>query len=634
MKTIKTILWGAVTLLALSACSSYLDVEPTDKITAESLFSTEGGIEAYLADLYYKMPIEDFTFFPLQGFHFNPGDANNSGVFSWCNTDDCVHGEQQAGGNDVDYTWWAPAWELNNNVNSFFGYIDGLSSISEASKNTLYGEAWFIRGQLYFALARRYGGVPIIEKVGDLTDSTTLYIPRSTEVATWDYVLDCFQKAADLLGDGNADKTRASKWSALAYKSRAALHAASVGKYWDQAPLSGDAVSQSLVGGFTTHDVQRYYKACIDACAEIINSGRFSLYKPNPASPVEATENYAKIFSDPSSAMEEVIFLRIFNKVGVGYGHNVDNWCNPAQTAGPWPHPGRSNPSLEFAENFETYSHPGQSSKFVTYAGDNFNYNGYNAQNRYIQFDSPLEIFADKDARLAATTILPGSIWKNTKIVIQGGVIQTNGQPVIDVDAKIGDTYIGADGSVNYAFGGSAQAFFSGFSTNAGNNTRTGFGFRKYLDPDYQAPGAIWNQSTTDFIDMRYAEILLNYAEAYAESGQGDAALAKQCLNATRHRAAHTTDLEPTLENILRERRAELCLGNTRTWDLVRRRQYHKIFDNYRRGALVPVLDLRTMKYIFVRQYVPNTTGQTWYPRRYYRPLSTASNGLVQNPQW
>ena len=38
------------------------------------------------------------------------------------------------------------------------------------------------------------------------------------------------------------------KWAAYALKSRVALHAASVAKYWNLAPLAGEAVTQKLVG--------------------------------------------------------------------------------------------------------------------------------------------------------------------------------------------------------------------------------------------------------------------------------------------------------------------------------------------------------------------------------------------------
>lgn len=634
MKTIKSILSGCAALVMTASCS-FLGVEPTDKITPDAIFASEGGIEAFLANLYSQLPIEDYAFAPAQGFLYNYGSVNNNGAYAWNKTDDCIGSQHQDAGGDSEYDWWTKGYQLNNNVNSFFGYIEDLKNASEETKNTLLGEAWFVRGHIYFALAKRYGGVPIIDKLGTATDSSSLYIPRSTEVETWDYVLECFDRASEYLGDGDGQARRANKWSALGYKARAALHAASVAKYWDQAPLSGPAVDQALVGGFTPQDVERYYTACSDACRQIIESEKFSLYQATPNTPEEASKNFAELFVKPNEALSECMFIRGYQQVGVNFGHNIDNWLNPAQTAGAWPHPGRSNPTLEFAENFEYYSNPGGSGKFVTYEGDAYDYLGWQASRKYREFDNPLDMFADKDARLSAVTILPNSTWKGKTIVIQGGLITTDGKLVNDVGTKIDTPYKDAEGNVFYPFGGNAQSLFSGFSLNGGNNTRTGFGFKKGLDPEYVAKGADWNQSTEDFIDLRYAEILLNYAEVYAESGIGDEQMATDCLNATRRRAGHMDRIAPTLQNVLRERRCELCLENARTWDLVRRREYHKIFSNYRRGSLTPIFDLRTHKYIFVREYCAKTNNVTVTTKRYYKSIpGIASNGLVQNPQW
>jgi hypothetical protein len=74
------------------------------------------------------------------------------------------------------------------------------------------------------------------------------------------------------------EKRRATKWTAYALKSRAALHAASVAKYWDKAPLEGEAVDKNFVG-LDKSDASRYYQACIDASKAIIASNRFGLFQ-------------------------------------------------------------------------------------------------------------------------------------------------------------------------------------------------------------------------------------------------------------------------------------------------------------------------------------------------------------------
>ena len=426
----------------------------------------------------------------------------------------------------------------------------------------------------------------------------------------------------------------ATRWTALAYKSRAALHAASLAKFWDLAPLTGEAVDAGCVGGFTDDDMNRWYQECLDCSKELIESGRFSLYMPNPKSPEEATENYVHMFQKPEDAYCETIFVKGFYKKGRKYGTNQDVWGQPAQTGGAWPHPGRMNPTLEFVENFATYDRPEESVKFVTYDGEKFDYDGYKDERVYYKFDNPLDMFAGKDARLAAITILPNSYWRDTLIVIQAGVVDMQGKIHHDIRGDMKAQYMGWDGKVHYQFGAADNKFFSGFCFERGNNTRTGFSFRKYMDPTFVSSGSVWNESTTDWIDIRYAEILLNYAEAYAESGLGDAGLALQCLNATRHRAAFTTDIPVTIENVQRERRSELGMENARHWDLMRRREYHKIFQSYRRGALEPILDLRDGKTLFVRTYRQYPAILTFREKFYYRGIPGWNvSGLIKNPQ-
>ena len=625
----RSILIQMIAVLCLTGCSDYLDLKPTDKVTPDDIFGSEAGIEAFLANLYRNMPVECFTFFPEQGFNWNPQEANNVGQFEWVKTDDAV---RSAGGGDIVFLneWWTQGYQFNKDVNLFFSYIPDITSISDDAKRVLYGEAYFLRALTYFTLARRYGGVPIITSIAEISDTVALYTPRSTEKETWDFALLSCDLAVEHLGDCDGRRRRVNRWVALALKSRIALHAASVAKYWDKAPLSGQAVDEKLAGGMTPEDALNYYQQCIEAAAEIIDYGPYSLFRSSPATPAEAAENYRLMFETPSVALQEVILLKGYDRIGAGYGSNQDNWGNPAQTAGAWPHPGRINPSLNLVDVYESYSNPGYSAPIVTTVdGDIDDYNGYNPSRTYLTFDDPMDIFRDKDARLHGTVILPNSMWKNTRIIIQGGFIRPDGTAVIN-----GPGTQVVDGVTYYTYGAANPVLYSGFDDFGGNMTRSGFGFKKFLSTTY-VPSLAWNYSTTDWIELRYAEVLLNYAEAVVESGIGDQTKAAKAINDLRKRAAHTTEIPLTLENVLRERRVELAFEHGRQWDLRRRREFHEVFDNARRNALIPVLDLRNMKYIFIRQQAPRTDPQTFIPRSYYNSIpGVATNRLVQNPQY
>ena len=108
-------------------------------------------------------------------------------------------------------------------------------------------------------------------------------------------------------------------------------------------------------------------------------------------------------------------------------------------------------------------------------------------------------------------------------------------------------------------------------------NMGSGYFLLKWSDNriDYRKNG----KSQQNFIMMRYAEVLLNYAEAINETEDTPSARfsAVDALNQIRRRAGITTDLEAekftqsTLrERIRKERRVELCFEEHRFFDIRR----------------------------------------------------------------
>jgi hypothetical protein len=619
------------TTLLVCGCSDVLNLDPTDKLDGAALFSDPAGVKVYMANLYYQLPVEDFNYY-RNGFNINGNGPNNGGFAAAMVTDEAVHSEWGDFIRDEDFTWWEPGYKLIRDVNLLYDIIPTLN-VPEEEKNKIVGESAFIRAYAYMQLARRYGGVPLILSSQKYEGNVeALKVPRSTEQETWDFILaECDVAIANLPESWPGGERRGTKWAAYALKSRAALHAASITKFGDKAPLSGAAVDQKLVG-LDASLAKGYYQAAIEASEAIINSGVFGLYMPNPSSPEEAAENYRRLFEDPNISNNEAIFIKGYATPGTNRGHNYNIWYTPAQTANGWPHPGRMDPTLDLVDLYESYDTPGESAPIVTTAdGVTSDYNGFDPGKNYLRFDDPIEIFEGKDARLWATAILPGTVWKDQEIIIQAGYIKPNGEPVIRMKDQIT-----VDGVTYYSYGAPNTNMYSGFDPFGGNNTRSGFSFKKFLDQRIPViPG--WNQGITDFMDFRYAEILLNYAEAVVESGLGDATVASQAINDIRKRAGHTVDIPLNIENVMRERRVELAFENKRYWDLVRRRDYHILFNQTRIHSILPLLDLRVSppQYIFVRANTPNVNPRTFDYKWYYRPIpGIGANGLVQNPQY
>ena len=616
-------------IVSIYGCSDMLNLRPTDKIDGKAMFSDPEGVKLYMANLYSSLPIEDFNYM-RDGFNGWIGENMVSAMF----TEEATNSEYVDFLSVNNFSWWDKAFGLIRDVNILAEEIPDLK-ISIDERNAIIGEVAFIRAYTYFGLVKRYGGVPLIKELQQWTgDVEALKIPRSTEKDTWDYILEQCDIAADNLPQAwDGGQRRATTWVASAFKSRVALHAASLAKFGGRAVLSGAAVDQHLVG-LSTDLANGYYEAAIKAAIRVMSSNKFDLYKPSPSSPDEAAENYRKIFENPANAPMEAMFVKGYTKLGMGHSYEV--YYGPQQTANGWPHPGRMNPNLELMDAYERYDNPGENAPIKTSdaADDLTDYLGYSSSKNYYKFDKPYGIFEGKDARLWGTAILPGTMWKNTTIVIQAGFIMPDGTPRI----FSGNPYT-MNGITYYVFGGATTNSYSGFDTQGGNYTRTGVSFKKFLDQNKPVVYGYLN-SLTDYIDIRYAEVLLNYAEAVVESGyvtDNAPAIAKEALNKIRRRAGHTTEIALTVANVQRERLVELAFENKRFWDLKRRREYHTLFNNSRMHALLPVLDLRESppKYIFIRSDIPRKIPHTFREMMYYYAIpGIAANGLVQNPQY
>lgn len=648
-------------LMGLSGCNAFLELEPLDKVSPDQLLETEGGVKALLANIYTMIPMEDFNYRPNAGFNQRGYDGVNETTNLAFLTDEATRSDGGVGIGYEGFNYW-PYGDIRQ-VNIFMQNVEkakeaGTISVADADRMT--GEAHFARAYMYYGLVKRYGGVPLIDKVQDDDYANggpgAVAVPRSTELDTWKFVLNECTLAAATLPDATSgsDLYRVTKWAAYALKSRVALHAASVAKYWNLAPLAGEAVTQKLVGGMTSADADAFYKECIEASKFLIENSGKSLYKPAPATVKEAASNFQALFLNDQN--EEVIFSKAYlnGTTNTNQGHSYAQFnILPQVNPGALKY-GRFNPMLEIVDLFEDYTDDGtgKSAKIVTRTDGNedayipnfHNMNNASVVNTlmsvpFVKYNDLYEPFANKDARLLASVVVPGSSYAGTEIIIQGGFIKDNNSYVAysnESTQKNGTTY--------YALGAEGETMFSGFNNvNSGedaNWTATGFGVRKYM-PEGESMSPDRLSSTTSYIDMRLAEVYLNYAEAVVENGSGfgDKELAENYLNALRRRAGHTDRISLTLESVLKERRVEMAFEGKRFWDMNRRREFHTEFSNNRiRKALVPMLDLRGAepKYVFARvNYFGDETrgGRTFQNINYYRGIpSIATNGLVQNP--
>lgn len=602
---------------------------------------SEAGIETLLSALYQAIPMGAF----------NSSDQATS--YACGNQGDVSYGP---GG--IPSFW---NYVTMRDVNVFIKSLDEVKEkgiISESRYKDLLGEARFIRAYYYFASVSSYGGVPIVtEPLDDQFDGNEnagLYVKRSTEKESWDFVLAELDEAISLLPEKALGTYRANKYVAAALKSRVALFAASVSRYWQNAaiPDSYTAVEKKLTYMDASYAAD-YYKQAISAAEIVINSGVYSLYGANPSSVEQAVTNLTDLFQERKSS--EWIFGKSYMD-GVSTttnGFDVPNSPNQAHGSNSsyWSF-GRYAVTPAYVDLCDNYDNAyrrvdgtvktvkdGNESKIVSMIHTTVGINQINASmDNYLKYDNVTDAFQNKDARFQAWVIYPGCTFRNTEIVIQGGLRKRDGSIAI-YDLNAHDVL--PDGTEVYGLGGKTAADCSGFyargNTNDGSHYTTGFGIRKFLNPTTKVA-----YSQNPWYDIRYAEVLLNYCEAQVELNGTNAGKSKEYLNEIRHRAYWQDDVDATLDNVLKERSIELAFENDEVATMTRRRAFYNssrdgATEASRRHALVPVRDANDGKYFFVRAYFfkedTDRAAVSIDSKNYYKSIPNyVINDLIANP--
>ena len=298
--------------------------------------------------------------------------------------------------------------------------------------------------------------------------------------------------------------------------------------------------------------------------------------------------------------------------------------------------------------------------------------NGY-----YKLYDNPMDAFANAEPRLLGTVILPMSKFKDQYIEIRRGLYTgkvEEGKGISRLDQggrdrglrNAGTQRRAADRKLQRRSCRPAQAPYTPYPgatpvtsmlITGLNGPVNGWNFgniggtylRKYLDPDLENNSG--GKSTQHWIDIRYAEVLLNRAEAAYEltqlgkttSEEGDSYRdeAFRCINLIRERAgadllASAADLN-SVDIVRRERRKELAFENQTYWDLRRWRIFYDEQNTTRYRILMPFFATDVNKYFFDVRFTEPRAGYnyifTYDTRYYYQPLPSGETDQEPQPQ-
>lgn len=625
------------------SCSDYLDIPPKNVVQDKDLFSSFKGTQIYLARIYSQMPFEDFKYSPRAGFFQDwlvcPGINEGSSI----GRDGCF-----AMTDEGSPLWTNRTFPLLRDINRLLTVLpEYRNNFTEVEYNHLMGEGYFTRAYVYYAMAKRYGGVPLVTEMLNYPERPTdeLQIPRASEEETWNQVLADFDQAISLLSPTSPVRGLSNKYVALSFKSEAMLYAACIAKY-NSITGFGDKTGVRVIG-FDPDRAKdasiKYFKEAYNAAREVVNSGKYSLYRKKwtPNDKEAQFQNMVDMFFDLESP--ENIYIKEYKYPDAAHGY--DSYNIPKQLMGGNGYSSGNCPTLDYVELFDGIEKNEDGTIKV------FDSNG-----KYILYDHITDIFKDVEPRLRAYVIFPGDNFKGQTIEIRRGIFTGDASNGIDPLRTVnGITDYTLSGPRSYtqvdaytasgSFAGNKSLFLSaggdnhevvilpdGSRMNSGGKSGpfthdrtcalTGFTIRKWLNPNMPQELVLEGRSEQHFILMRYAEVLLNLAEAASElmlagqimpDGVNGTDVIYSAIGEIRERAGANPILnsgelsgERGLQLIRKERKKELAFEHKILWDIRRWRTQHSEPLNgstqqdgaYYRG-LYPFYSTQTGKYFF-----------------------------------
>ena len=241
-----------------------------------------------------------------------------------------------------------------------------------------------------------------------------------------------------------------------------------------------------------------------------------------------------------------------------------------------------------------------------------------------IRYNNPTDLFKDKDPRLLGSVLYPFCPWQGDRVEVRKGIIKPDGSIVMA--SSLTDKYENSNTTI---------AAKDGTLTST-DVTKTGFYIKKFMNPNKQVD---YGKGDVNWMVFRFAEVLLNYAEACVELGDNTNALT--AINAIRNRAGIAPRTSINRDQVRHERKMELAFENHRWWDIRRWHIADQLLNAKQFKALNPYLvwengkDVSQMKYIFKVEDAPKNT-RTFLPKLYYEripddAISTNEN-IKQNP--
>jgi len=548
----------AVLLLAATSCTDVLDQQAVDTFNEQVVFSDIYIVKAFLGKCYDRM-----------GGNTDAGILGMREDLLSSATDQtlCIHRPSNyvnlkgtmspdqlgyfANNGYGGFLRWNNLYSNIQNVNTVIASIDAVevTPAQEALKKQLKGEAYFIRAYMYAQLLFGHGGV-VLSKDPFKLGQDFLTLKRSTIAETKDFIVADIAQAISLLPATGIEQGRANQAACGVLKSRLLLFCASKLTNGGFTAEAGNTLISFPAGSQTA-----LLQAARDAAKLVMDGtyGTFSLAgsTAEPALPLtEAqvkaySENYFNIFNQKGAWNKETIWGVQFPVTG-GNQNNANLWFGPSGYHN-W---GNNDPTEPAVRSFEMAD------------GTPFVWDKYTPGDQVLRTATAAQLAADplrspyngREPRFYAIVFYHGAPWQTRPAdavprdplnqVQLGGFYKADGTKIIDgVDTRAG-------------------------GIESGNASKTGYYLKKFLDP---ATVGQFFRNTNTWVEFRYAEILLNYAEACIELGTPtDLTNGINALNMVRNRAGlpdrSLASTQTQARAFIRQERAIEFFGEGHRW--------------------------------------------------------------------
>ena len=512
-KLFKNILGGLflASMMGVTTACDPLGVEPTTTVDESRFWENQQLVRAY---------VNNFYFIGETG----SGDTFQSEQWS----DNCQGNYEQDWGTyrqetfnkrryDEESPYSGPWSGAYKNIRNIYVGIEKISAsnFAESFKNQLLGECHFFLAYVYFDMIKFWGAVPYVDKALNITDET--YLPQTKREVVFDNILENLDKSVTYFETAGVAHTvgMVNEDVANAFKSRVALYAANAAE----------------ASGFYTDDADGLFK--FDKAA----SHYYDLaYKAADAVKGYSLEpNYEDLFTSPEAHTSSESIWPVMFKQGQREGFNptskngpdhsyygateafspiwgfrsglyptqdlVDCYLMKDEATGKWMNWWETS---QMAEMGVTKGTDGE----ITGEGENYR-----------------EMFKNRDKRFYATVTYDGAYMgpESEMYLIQTWIDDTD--PV---------------NTLKYSSLHTGMRFMDNINSVPNNRssaqTVNGYYSRKYSQfNSYNTDGTInTSQRTTCYFNLRYAEVLLNKAEAAYKLGKNDY---KNLIDQIRNRA-------------------------------------------------------------------------------------------------